>query len=1580
MEINKLHHQQGIGFKSDKKVVQETQSNQIDTENKKLPVDPSYYQNIKGVSFKGANFLDDVKDTQRTKSLVLDGNDTVVKSYKKDGREYLELENGKLYRVRYSKNPDKNAETVLASKLYNLAGIKTPDMKVLDNNGMFGYISEYTDNLSSISNNSQLAYDNFGTDAWLGNWNAYNDFNTAVTQDGELIKLVTSGSLSYRASGKKKDNFNADVQELNTLKNPDTNPRSAEIFKDMSDDDMIESLRKVADIMKNDIILTVQQSQVKNKQEMIDTLLNRQNTIKLVLDELEQKHKEKVEPTNIDNVEDTLKTETKDDTKVDEPKDIEVPIQRRPRRSQKYSYHPPINADFMSNEDKAYYTKKIDDYLAQDYNSLQELRDKEMYSSIQYILNCNPELKANLGYLEDHYFITPYSCEKILRNGYISEKLPALTKVAMEDRNHDDFRTLAEMDIPVKYLNEQVFTNDDIKFSDIIKDYENRQQQYKSELGLSKKLDIKPEIEENVVKFMQDDYAEIPAYKLDVLDYLIETDKEAFFKPYSSYTCNGPRCLASSLLEACKTEKETYKFIDELLPKYKKLVPEFDNKSSADFRELLRDDQDKDFAFKKIKMFRNDLTFSSYNIDRYDWEIKKTDENTYNVLNDLINSDIKKSRIFDVLHAVSKYNKDDTKSYNQESIKLAKELATKTKNIEHPAGDEMVLDILRANTYKENVNNSEGVQNKIDTLNKAIDMGLFDFKMHDRVPVDNRSYWENPKDIRSLYKEEIEYLVKQPKDKVDFIVDNLDIEGRNYQFRFDELDTLYSANDNVKRNMFDYKIINQPEFTLGDVMELSNQPKEVLEQMERRNLLKPSGLLCSYNNGETNSTTNLKLNKLSDEIWQKVIDRDLLNKVCCVKTKSSYTDNYEIVGSGKLDVDQAIKLANLSDEEYDKINNSGWFEKYDKNAVFNYIDLKGFADKRNISDLSNNQKRELLNNLIKYNSKLFSPDFQSLTPTPQFTPKNKEEYCNLVQNIVDAIGLNYKPISSTTKSNFYNTLENIENLNGEFLNTDFSKEGLKIDLKYSRKDFMENVNEIIKKYPKEEQAKITNYFGFELKTNNDNLIMNGYPADNQKNNTYSYGYTIQKAIEQVREEVDKFTDGNEVLSNADISPRVAKELNDITKAFPELYTIIGKGQHKTHSYDVGIHTLNVLQDVMKNPQYRYLSKDERQILQIATLFHDLTKQENVVDKSHPQYSAFDTYSLVDKLELGREKKLQIYEIIKNHDFLEHYDMSNAKDYAFNLRQGNSFKMETILTEADLKGVSRDKSFYSKYKNKLDNAKIEIGKLIDNLQETAIVLPQTKIPKASQLRVDGENVKDVISKDSVGKPIKNRMIYLKPNMNLKDIGFESNIKSDDLNVLVHGLDESEQSATFQALGQVDSNALLSTSYVNYGKGNYHVFRQHGFVLDVASDDINVAYYRDFGSGCGKNIDTLKSQYLFDGFNKNMRTYMPDAVKKELNLTDEEYKKLYKEISDKPIEELDKTHPKVAMAYRDIINNMEEGKRSHGRQYNEILVSRPQIQGVFYQGEFKYGQPDIESVPLFLREYAEEHNLPIIYFGK
>ena len=45
-------------------------------------------------------------------------------------------------------------------------------------------------------------------------------------------------------------------------------------------------------------------------------------------------------------------------------------------------------------------------------------------------------------------------------------------------------------------------------------------------------------------------------------------------------------------------------------------------------------------------------------------------------------------------------------------------------------------------------------------------------------------------------------------------------------------------------------------------------------------------------------------------------------------------------------------------------------------------------------------------------------------------------------------------------------------------------------------------------------------------------------------------------------------------------------------------------------------------------------------------------------------------------------------------------------------------------------------------------------------------------------------------------------------------------------------------------------------------------------------------------------------------------------------------------------------------------------------NEILITRPKIQAVFYQGE----KSNPAKIPEFLRSYAAENNLPIIYFGK
>ena len=76
------------------------------------------------------------------------------------------------------------------------------------------------------------------------------------------------------------------------------------------------------------------------------------------------------------------------------------------------------------------------------------------------------------------------------------------------------------------------------------------------------------------------------------------------------------------------------------------------------------------------------------------------------------------------------------------------------------------------------------------------------------------------------------------------------------------------------------------------------------------------------------------------------------------------------------------------------------------------------------------------------------------------------------------------------------------------------------------------------------------------------------------------------------------------------------------------------------------------------------------------------------------------------------------------------------------------------------------------------------------------------------------------------------------------------------------------------------------------------------------------------------------------------------------------------------ELDKINPKYAQAMREIIEEMDIHKRSYGRNYNEWLVSKPKIQGVFLESDkYSYTNP-----PEFLAKYAEDNDLPIIYFGK
>jgi len=629
--------------------------------------------------------------------------------------------------------------------------------------------------------------------------------------------------------------------------------------------------------------------------------------------------------------------------------------------------------------------------------------------------------------------------------------------------------------------------------------------------------------------------------------------------------------------------------------------------------------------------------------------------------------------------------------------------------------------------------------------------------------------------------------------------------------------------------------------------------------------------------------------------------------------------------------------------------------------------FKVYEDVISLSMLNLHQKRELLEKLIKNKSNLIDCKLGDMLNV-KFLPKTRDEYSTLVAKLSHSIGIYVKKLPPELKAGFYNAMDRMSAPNSEFMRLNFDNSVRRLRQEYPLEEFQKDIWYAIKDLSNIERGKVLDYFGFELKNENGKLILNGFPNSDYTEQRLAKvdDKELLNKIREVQAYVIEFTQNNSIRIND--NPEASKDITDIVRAFPEFLTSVGKLQSRTHDFSVDIHTLKVLQEIFKNPEYQKLPDSSKRHLQIAALFHDLTKQEGIVDKLHSASSAFDTYYLTGKLDMPESDKLKIYNIIKNHTWLEAYKGDTTelrKQLAFEFSQDDSFKLISILTDADLKAVKKEGKFFTRYEKNLQNAKAEIEPLIYDIQKTAINLPQTKIPKAHKLNLSSPYV-EKITADGVT----NTVVHLKQGINLKEAGFGSDISLEDLNILVHGLDDKDSASMFQALGIVNSDALLSTSYINYGKGNWKVFRKQGFVLSVPSSDIHAGYWRDFGSGYKKDKNDLIKNYIFS--DSETRTYFSRQLKNELNLNDDEYIDLFPKIANRPIEKLDKTFPEVAKAYRRIFSNMETAKRSMGRNYNEILVTRPKIQAIFCWDKSP------EHIPLYLRKFAAKHDLPVLVF--
>lgn len=614
--------------------------------------------------------------------------------------------------------------------------------------------------------------------------------------------------------------------------------------------------------------------------------------------------------------------------------------------------------------------------------------------------------------------------------------------------------------------------------------------------------------------------------------------------------------------------------------------------------------------------------------------------------------------------------------------------------------------------------------------------------------------------------------------------------------------------------------------------------------------------------------------------------------------------------------------------------------------------------KVDISKLSMHSKRVLLRVASKLNTRLFDSHFEHFP----ILPKNKQEYCALMQKLAKAVSIETLPVSEKAIHEYYSAMQRLETL---LPSVDISS--LNVQLQMPRKVFVERAKATIDHLPEQEQRIVFDYFGFEIKDGK----MSGYPVNNtEKPLEDETNHLTRQVIENLRGLVDKFTQDNRIILPAEKKP-LEDALNNITKVFPEFLTTIGKQQHGTHKYTLDLHLLKVLQESMKNPEYQKLTVNEKKMFNMAILLHDISKTESIIDRAHPFESALDMSCIVQKMNLPIEQQERIVNMVKNHHWLEQIsnvtvsDDEALKSIAFSFRKPNDFIMAKIFAESDLKGVSD--SFFEALKGVLHSEQLQkVEQYLSNMYKTGIYFPQTHIPKASEIRL---NPIKIGNREQLTE---NVVVELTKHNNLKALGFDNS----QLETFVHTFNDYETGiTTLRELAKETNEGVLSTSFID--RNNYATYYSKGIGVLLETEPTNIiqAGKTNLGSGTKKDLknqlleifdSSLQTNYV-GAERKNPRTEFSSKLKAELHLNDEEYAEFYQQLTF--AQNLDSISNKRVKSAIEKVANSYLQKDMH----NEVTVLAPKIRGIFVK------HTQAEEIPYSIRKFAQDNDLPIIVFG-
>ena len=559
--------------------------------------------------------------------------------------------------------------------------------------------------------------------------------------------------------------------------------------------------------------------------------------------------------------------------------------------------------------------------------------------------------------------------------------------------------------------------------------------------------------------------------------------------------------------------------------------------------------------------------------------------------------------------------------------------------------------------------------------------------------------------------------------------------------------------------------------------------------------------------------------------------------------------------------------------------------KLNDSNLDDYINIIKSIDKQGYSFLDANDKHALLAVISK------------MSDTDKVLLKKHGFNIDTISKTLSGVKPNVKISSAQQREFLVKTLSNNNaKANKVFKEFDFAKYGTDgLPLKYSRKDFMNNVEDILKDLPTQDRVEILSHYGIE----NDNFdgLLNNRPFEDLS----GYSPEFINAAKKVQSEIDKFTTKNEV----DIPDKEVKEILDgLIKGLPEFTSIVGKQQHRTHAYSVDIHMLKVLQDAMNNPAYSKLSDKSKTVLKFAAILHDVGKAAGVVDSNHFRTSANYMSSILDKFNLPTEMKHQIIDAVDNHHWFGDFntDKLSAQDVAVKCRRSGDLEVYKILAKADLANVSSTfhyrvtgTSNKAEYDAFIDKKMSEVDVEIKKMNSNAPVVFDSKILNGGKKFPTKKVVKDGVE---YNVRVLN-LADLPEGMPLEKYGFVPGTTKENATFGVHFSDSLKES--YDVI-MSDSRRLAQGhpifSYMLLKWGHAGRISQEGLIFNVDNSNTVIASSVNSVSGFKKNLREHSSPFFNDGsMVTNERAKISNLIRKHLSenagvkLSRDEYAELF-----------------------------------------------------------------------------------------